>query len=112
MAEHAESNPEATGPDPSHWQSYLRSLWRSAVLATEGRLPFYAWMTFLTLTVLERAAGLKLERRPIEIVEVSPSIVEWKVTAGIGAVGLLIYTGAIKIAVPTLTGDFRLSKGD
>lgn len=45
-----------------------------------------------------------------EIVEYAPSIVEWKVTAGIWAIGLMIYTVAIKIAVPTLTGDFRLRK--
>jgi Ni/Fe-hydrogenase subunit HybB-like protein len=46
-----------------------------------------------------------------EIVEYAPSVVEWKVTAGIWAIGLLIYTVAIKIAVPTLTGDLRLRAG-
>ncbi|MBW2528653.1 MAG: polysulfide reductase NrfD [Deltaproteobacteria bacterium] len=45
-----------------------------------------------------------------EIVEYSPSLVEWKVTAGIWALGLMIYTVAIKIAVPTLTGSFRLRR--
>ncbi len=29
-------------------RSYPRFLWRSVVLATEGKLPFYAWMTVLT----------------------------------------------------------------
>ncbi len=43
-----------------------------------------------------------------EIVEYQPSLIEWKVTAGIWAFGLLVYTAAIKIAVPTLTGAFRL----
>jgi len=35
-----------------------------------------------------------------EIVEYNPSIVEWKVTAGIWCFGLMIYTVALKIAVP------------
>lgn len=33
-----------------------------------------------------------------EIVEYSPSVIEWKVTAGIWAFGLMIYTVALKIA--------------
>jgi molybdopterin-containing oxidoreductase family membrane subunit len=37
-----------------------------------------------------------------ELVEYTPSIVEWKVTAGIWAFGLMIFTVAIKIAVPVL----------
>lgn len=39
-----------------------------------------------------------------EIVEYQPSVVEWKVTAGIWAFGLLVYTAALKIAVPVITG--------
>jgi len=39
-----------------------------------------------------------------EIVEYQPSLVEWKVTAGIWAFGLLVYTAALKIAVPVITG--------
>lgn len=42
-----------------------------------------------------------------EMVEYQPSLTEWKVTAGIWAFGLLIYSAAIKIAIPILTG--RLS---
>lgn len=37
-----------------------------------------------------------------EFVEYSPSVVEWKVSAGIFALGLLIYTIAIKAALPAL----------
>jgi molybdopterin-containing oxidoreductase family membrane subunit len=37
-----------------------------------------------------------------EIVEYSPSLTEWKVTAGVWALGLLIYTVALKIAAPVL----------
>jgi len=43
-----------------------------------------------------------------EVVEYSPSMIEWRITAGIWAFGLLIYSVAVKIAVPALTGDFRL----
>jgi Ni/Fe-hydrogenase subunit HybB-like protein len=39
-----------------------------------------------------------------EMVEYVPSLVEWKVTAGIWAFGLMIYTVALKIAIPVLTG--------
>jgi len=37
-----------------------------------------------------------------EMVEYLPSLVEWQVTAGIWAVGLMIYTVALKIAIPIL----------
>jgi Ni/Fe-hydrogenase subunit HybB-like protein len=37
-----------------------------------------------------------------EIVEYSPTIVEWKVTAGILALGLMIFTIALKAAIPVL----------
>ncbi|MBW2713281.1 MAG: polysulfide reductase NrfD [Deltaproteobacteria bacterium] len=43
-----------------------------------------------------------------EIVEYQPSLVEWKITAGIWALGFLIYTAAIKVAIPVLTGKHTL----
>jgi molybdopterin-containing oxidoreductase family membrane subunit len=43
-----------------------------------------------------------------EVVEYLPSLTEWKVTAGIWALGLMIFTIAIKIAVPILTGRVSL----
>jgi len=39
-----------------------------------------------------------------EIVEYSPSVIEWKVTAGIWAAGLLVFSAAIKVAMPMLGG--------
>jgi len=42
-----------------------------------------------------------------EIVEYFPSAAEWKITAGIWAFGLLVYTVALKIAIPVLTGKVR-----
>ncbi|MGM0558987.1 MAG: NrfD/PsrC family molybdoenzyme membrane anchor subunit, partial [Myxococcota bacterium] len=35
-----------------HWWAYPKFLWRSLVLATDGSLVFYAWMTFLTAIAL------------------------------------------------------------
>lgn len=40
-----------------------------------------------------------------EVVEYAPSLVEWKVTAGIWALMLLIYTVALKIAAQVFTGS-------
>ena len=46
-----------------------------------------------------------------EVVEYTPSLVEWKVTAGIWALGLMIFTVALKIAIPILAGRERLRTG-
>ncbi len=37
-----------------------------------------------------------------EVVEYAPSLVEWQVTAGVWAVGLMVFTVAVKVAVPAL----------
>jgi len=42
-----------------------------------------------------------------EFVEYVPSITEWKITAGIWAFGLLLFTASLKIALPVLTGEAR-----
>lgn len=41
-----------------------------------------------------------------EIVEYVPSLTEWKISAGIWAFGLLLYTVALKVAIPILNGRF------
>lgn len=43
-----------------------------------------------------------------EVVEYSPSLTEWRVVAGVWALGLLIYTAAIKVALPVLAGRLRV----
>ena len=40
-----------------------------------------------------------------EIVEYSPTAVEWKITAGIWAFGLLVLTLLLKTALPVLSGE-------
>ena len=42
-----------------------------------------------------------------ELVEYLPSAVEWKITAGIWAFSLMIFTILLKVALPIFTGDFR-----
>ena len=37
---------------PTHWVSYPSFIWRSLVMATDGTLAFYAWMTLLTAVFL------------------------------------------------------------
>ena len=46
-----------------------------------------------------------------EIVEYAPSLVEWKVTAGIWALGGLVLTVGVKCGVAVLSGNERLAKG-
>lgn len=43
-----------------------------------------------------------------ELVEYTPSLVEWKVSAGIWAFGLMIFTVALKIAIPVFTGKMSI----
>ena len=45
-----------------------------------------------------------------EIVEYTPSMTEWKVTAGVWAFGLMLYSIAIKIAIPIFTGKVRFDQ--
>jgi molybdopterin-containing oxidoreductase family membrane subunit len=43
-----------------------------------------------------------------EIVEYAPSLTEWKVSAGVWAIGLMVYTIALKIAIPIFTNKIGL----
>ena len=40
-----------------------------------------------------------------EIVPYSPSMTEWKVSAGVWAFGLMVFTVAVKVALPVLAGE-------
>ncbi|MEQ9617100.1 MAG: NrfD/PsrC family molybdoenzyme membrane anchor subunit [Phycisphaerales bacterium] len=42
-----------------------------------------------------------------ELVEYAPSLVEWKVTAGIWAIGLMVYTISLKLAIAVFTGKMH-----
>lgn len=45
-----------------------------------------------------------------QVVEYSPSLLEWKVTAGIWAFGAMIYTVALKIGAQVFSGRMRLER--
>ncbi len=45
-----------------------------------------------------------------EIVEYTPSLTEWKVTAGIWAFGLMVLTVGLKLALPVLKGELQQSR--
>ncbi|MGE4182888.1 MAG: NrfD/PsrC family molybdoenzyme membrane anchor subunit, partial [Limisphaerales bacterium] len=45
-----------------------------------------------------------------EIVEYLPNRTEWMISAGIWAFGLMLYTLALKIALPIFTGEFTLHR--
>lgn len=44
-----------------------------------------------------------------EIVPYSPSLPEWKITAGIWAFGLMVFTVIVKLALASMDGEMRLS---
>ncbi len=46
-----------------------------------------------------------------EIVEYTPSLIEWKVTAGIWAAGFMIYTIAIKMAIAIFSAERPIVRG-
>ncbi len=43
-----------------------------------------------------------------EVVEYTPSITEWRITAGIWAFGLMVFTVGLKIAIPIFAGTERV----
>jgi len=45
-----------------------------------------------------------------EIVEYVPTVVEWKVSVGIWAMGLMVFTIALKIALPVLSERVSLRR--
>ncbi len=45
-----------------------------------------------------------------EIVEYTPNGIEWRISAGIWAAGLMIYTLAIRVAMPIFSGEVSLKK--
>jgi Ni/Fe-hydrogenase subunit HybB-like protein len=45
-----------------------------------------------------------------EVVEYVPTLTEWKITAGIWALGLMVLTVAVKVALPVLSGQLTPSQ--
>ena len=45
-----------------------------------------------------------------EIVPYTPSLSEWKVTAGVWAFGMMVFTVGLRIALGTMTGEMRIAE--
>ncbi len=45
-----------------------------------------------------------------EIIEYTPSLTEWRITAGVWAFGLMIFTVALKVGIPIFTGRESITK--
>jgi Ni/Fe-hydrogenase subunit HybB-like protein len=81
--------------------------WRGILAANRRWLLATACTMAFTGTWIEKGMGLIIPgfipSTLHEIVEYVPSQLEWKVTVGIWAAGLMVFTIAIKAALPTLT---------
>jgi len=106
----------ATGLVPWMWTSITLNLiaailfLRPGVATSEGTLIAACGLSFIAIWI-EKGMGLIvagfIPSALHEIVEYTPSVAEWKITAGTWAFGLMIYTVALKIAVSVLTGEAR-----
>jgi molybdopterin-containing oxidoreductase family membrane subunit len=47
-----------------------------------------------------------------QLVEYQPSLAEWQITAGIWAFGIMLYTVALKIAIPVMQGKVNFANTD
>jgi molybdopterin-containing oxidoreductase family membrane subunit len=47
-----------------------------------------------------------------EVVEYVPTLVEWKISAGIWAAGLIVLTLAVKLALPVLQGEVSAARDE
>ena len=46
-----------------------------------------------------------------EVIEYAPSLTEWKITAGIWAFGMLVFTVMLKVAIAVFTGEMKINEG-
>jgi Ni/Fe-hydrogenase subunit HybB-like protein len=102
-----------TGLVPWTWASLILNLAAVALLYGHHRRGAIAWLNAACAAAfvavwIEKGMGLIvpgfIPSTLHEIVEYQPSLTEWKVSAGIWALGLMILTVAVKIALPVLTG--------
>jgi Ni/Fe-hydrogenase subunit HybB-like protein len=98
---------------PWIWSSVALNVAASVLLLWPGLRQRRRWLllacvlTFVGVWI-EKGMGLVIPgfipNQLHQLVEYRPSLIEWRVTAGIWAFGLMIYTVAIKVAVPILAG--------
>ena len=68
-----------------------------------GHATPYAWVDIVVDT---------LKANQVEIVPYVPSRAEWKVTAGVWALGLMVFTVALKVGLQAMTGEMRAPDAD
>jgi molybdopterin-containing oxidoreductase family membrane subunit len=99
---------------PWAWSSLLLNLAAALLLYAHRRTDGRRWLNLACVAAfcgvwIEKGMGLIVPgfvpSTMHELVEYTPSLTEWKVTAGIWALGLLILTVALKLALPVLTGQ-------
>jgi Ni/Fe-hydrogenase subunit HybB-like protein len=104
----------AYGLVPWMWTSVILNVLAAALFlypaaATNKPLLVSACLMCIIAIWIEKGMGLIvpgfIPSTLHEIVEYNPSLSEWKITAGIWAFGLLVFTGALKIALPVLKGE-------
>ena len=79
---------------------------RPGVVAHKRQLTLVCVLAFVAVWI-EKGMGLIIPgfipSTMHELVEYSPSLIEWQIMAGIWALGLLVYTSALKVGLPVLT---------
>ncbi|MBK8477209.1 MAG: polysulfide reductase NrfD [Opitutaceae bacterium] len=79
---------------------------RPGVVAHKRQLTLVCVLAFVAVWI-EKGMGLIIPgfipSTMHELVEYSPSLIEWQIMAGIWALGLLVYTIALKVGLPVLT---------
>ncbi|MBK6530792.1 MAG: polysulfide reductase NrfD [Deltaproteobacteria bacterium] len=101
---------------PWMWTSITLNLGAVAVLLTpslrERRVVTNAALVAIFAAVwIEKGMGLIVPgfvpSTLHELVPYAPSIAEWKVTAGVWALGLMVFTVALKVGLQAMTGELR-----
>lgn len=104
----------ATGLVPWIWTAVAFNLFGAAVLlvpalTAKTQLLNVALVAIIAGVWIEKGMGLIIPgfipSTLHEIVEYVPSLVEWKVTAGIWALGMMVLTIALKVALPWMKPD-------
>jgi len=90
----------ATDAHSTHWVSYPRFVWRSLVLATDGNLLFYAWMTLLTAIALVGANAWAHQVTSGMIVTNMTDHVSWGLYIANFTFGVGLAAGGVMMVIP------------
>ncbi len=101
----------ANGLTPWIWGSIVLGLVSAVMFLRPGAAGRPAWLSVACVLSfcgiwIEKGMGLIIPAfipsTLHELVEYWPSLIEWQVTAGIWALGMLVFTAALKVALPVL----------